>query len=125
MRENRIEAATAVLAAMDGEGVVAESPTPTSEAEGTKPKPAKQAGRTKTKPPEAPKVPGPTTIPVAFPVNTTHRTADGQEMEILKVRISYLVRIGGGRLQWFSGPKVQGMVAANAVETEDSAEPAA
>jgi|GEM_PF-1194040 hypothetical protein len=125
MRQNKFEAAMAVLAAMGGESVAADPPTSPSEAKVPKPKVAKPAAPPKTKPPEAPQPPGPMTIPVAFPTNTTHRTADGQALEIVKVRLSYLVRIGGGRLQWFSAPKVQGMVGAHAAETEDRAEAAA
>jgi hypothetical protein len=125
MRENKFEAAMAVLAAMGGESVVAAPATSPSEAQGPPRKAAKPAAPPKPKPPEAPKLPGPTTMPVAFPTNTTHRTADGQAMEIVKVRLSYLVRIGGGRLQWFSASKVQGMVEPHAAKTADRAEEAA
>ena len=76
----------------------------------------------------APKRPGPKTVAVDFPANTSHKTADGGEIEIDKVRVSYLVKLPGGRLKWFSALKVKAMTestSAVAAETEEVVEAAA
>jgi len=48
------------------------------------------------KKPEPPKRPGPRRWRWSFPSNTKHKTADGGEIEIEKVRVSYLVKLPGG-----------------------------
>ena len=142
MANDKVEAAAAVLEAMGGEAVTVE--TPTEEVKVAKAKKAvkkvrdaaKAEAKAKAKAERekeraakkakalAPKRPGPKTVPVLFPVNTKHKAADGGEIEIVKTRISYLVRLPErngkpGRLKWFSSLKTQAMVESkSAIEAE-------
>jgi hypothetical protein len=127
--ETKIEAAAAVLEAMGGEAVVVEAPT-TTEEKVAKVKKAvkaikKAAAKGKPKKEEAPKRPGPKTVAVAFPANTHHQTADGKELEVVKVRVSYLVKVGGGRLQWFGSKKMDEVVKQAEGAVEETAKVAA
>jgi len=129
--EAKIEAAAAVLEAMGGADVTVEIPTEEVKVEKVKKaiKKVKDAAKKETKKakvkkPEPPKRPGPKTVAVEFPSNTKHKTADGGEIEIEKVRVSYLVKLPGGRLKWFSSLKVKAMVesqSAAAAEVEEAA----
>jgi hypothetical protein len=129
MSDTKIEAAAAVLAAMGGTPTVDGGSVPNETAPVVAPKAKKKAAKkvvakpkAKAKKPEAPKKPGPKRIDVEFPANTTHKLAGGGTIEIAKVRHSYLVRLNGGRLKWFSALKVKAMVeskAAAAAEHEE------
>lgn len=131
--ETKIEAAAAVLEAMGGADVTVETPTEEVKVEKVKKaiKKVKDAAKKETKKakkPEPPKRPGPKTVAVEFPSNTKHKMADGGEIEIEKVRVSYLVKLPGGRLKWFSSLKVKAMVesqSAAAAEVEEAGEAAA
>jgi hypothetical protein len=128
--ETKIEAAAAVLEAMGGEAI--ETPA----AEAVKVAKVKQAVKAikkaakaikKAKAPETPKRPGPKTLPVAFPANTSHPTVDGGSVTVVKVRVSYLVQLNGGRLKWFGAKKMDAAVtkAAGAAPAEEAVEAAA
>lgn len=137
MSENKIEAAAAVLEAMGGADVTAEAPA--AETQVAQPKAKKAAAKKpaakKAKKPEAPKRPGPKTL-ACLPTNTKHKVAGGGEIEIVKTRVSYLIRLPEkdgkpGRLKWVSSLKVQAMVESKAAvaaeheEAETSEDPAA
>jgi hypothetical protein len=131
--ETKIEAAAAVLEAMGGEAIEAPAAEAVKVAKVKKAvKAIKKAAKAikkakaKAKAPEAPKRPGPKTLPVAFPANTTHQMVDGGTLTVVKVRVSYLVQLNGGRLKWYGAKKmdaalVKAAAEAPAAEAEEAA----
>lgn len=119
--ETKIEAAAAVLEAMGGEAIEAPAAEAAKVAKVKKAvkaikKAAKAIKKAKAKAPEAPTRPGPKTLPVAFPANTTHQMVDGGTLTVVKVRVSYLVQLNGGRLKWYGAKKMDAALVKAAAE---------